>query len=77
MEVEQGKTYLLRIINAALNDELFFAIAWAIWFKRNKIMHKDYSLPPPQVWQLAKNVSEDYVNSATWDLSQIRTSPSK
>ena len=27
MEVEQGKTYLLRIINAAFNDELFFAIA--------------------------------------------------
>lgn len=27
MEVEQGKTYLFRIINAALNDELFFAIA--------------------------------------------------
>ncbi|CAI9104539.1 OLC1v1003231C1 [Oldenlandia corymbosa var. corymbosa] len=27
IEVEQGKTYLLRIVNAALNDELFFAIA--------------------------------------------------
>ncbi|XP_021859777.1 laccase-11 [Spinacia oleracea] len=27
LEVEQGKTYLLRIINAALNDELFFSIA--------------------------------------------------
>ncbi|XP_015964160.1 laccase-11 [Arachis duranensis] len=27
IEVEKGKTYLLRIINAALNDELFFAIA--------------------------------------------------
>ncbi|KAI4325811.1 hypothetical protein MLD38_031175 [Melastoma candidum] len=27
MEVESGKTYLLRIINAALNDELFFAIS--------------------------------------------------
>ncbi|KAJ0840201.1 putative laccase [Helianthus annuus] len=27
MEVEQGKKYLLRIANAALNDELFFAIA--------------------------------------------------
>ncbi|KAK4486111.1 hypothetical protein RD792_008779 [Penstemon davidsonii] len=25
--IERGKTYLLRIINAALNDELFFAIA--------------------------------------------------
>ncbi|KAG6415026.1 hypothetical protein SASPL_122427 [Salvia splendens] len=27
IEFEQGKTYLLRIINAALNDELFFAIS--------------------------------------------------
>ncbi|KAI3824306.1 hypothetical protein L1987_05761 [Smallanthus sonchifolius] len=27
MEVEQGKKYMLRIVNAALNDELFFAIA--------------------------------------------------
>jgi laccase len=27
MEVEKGKTYLLRIINAALNDELFFSLA--------------------------------------------------
>lgn len=28
MEVESsGKTYLLRIINAALNDKLFFAVA--------------------------------------------------
>ena len=27
VEVEAGKTYLLRIINAALNDELFFGIA--------------------------------------------------
>ncbi|KAK3008361.1 hypothetical protein RJ639_014889 [Escallonia herrerae] len=27
MEVESGKAYLLRIVNAALNDELFFAIA--------------------------------------------------
>ncbi|KAL8556085.1 hypothetical protein ACS0TY_003769 [Phlomoides rotata] len=27
IEVDQGKTYLLRIVNAALNDELFFAIA--------------------------------------------------
>lgn len=27
MEVESGKMYLLRIVNAALNDELFFAIA--------------------------------------------------
>ncbi|XP_072968857.1 laccase-11-like [Typha angustifolia] len=27
LEVESGKTYLLRLVNAALNDELFFAVA--------------------------------------------------
>lgn len=27
LKVKPGKTYLLRIINAALNDELFFSIA--------------------------------------------------
>ena len=56
--------------------ELFFAIACAIWINRNKIVHKDCSLPPPQVWQLAKNVTEDYVSLATGDLGQIRTPPS-
>ena len=40
-------------------------------------MHKDCGLLPLQVWQLAKNVVDDYVSSATWDLNQIRTSPSK
>lgn len=27
LQVKSGKTYLLRIINAAVNDELFFSIA--------------------------------------------------
>jgi len=27
LKVKPGKTYLLRLINAALNDELFFSIA--------------------------------------------------
>ncbi|XP_030945991.1 uncharacterized protein LOC115970505 [Quercus lobata] len=63
--------------HATLQDlELFFAIAWAIWFNRNKIVHKDSSLLPLQVWKLAKNVSEDFVSSATWDLVQPRTTPS-
>jgi laccase len=28
LDVESGKAYLLRIVNAAVNDELFFKIAW-------------------------------------------------
>ena len=76
-----NKSFLDSIIfilsHATLHDlELFFAIACAIWINRNKIVHKDCSLPPPQVWQLAKNVTEDYVSLATGDLGQIRTPPS-
>ena len=41
--------------HATLQDlEIFFAIAWAILINRNKIVHKDSSLLPLQVWQLAK-----------------------
>lgn len=76
-----NKSFLDSIIfilsHATLHDlELFFAIACAIWINRNKIVHKDCSLPPPQVWQLAKIVTEDYVSLATGDLGQIRTPPS-
>ena len=69
--------FILSPSYATLQDlELFFAIAWAIWFNRNKIVYKDSSLLPLQVWKMAKNVSEDFVSSATWDLGQPRTTPS-
>ena len=59
--------------HAILQDlEIFFAIAWAIWINKNKIVHKDSSLLPFQVWQLEKNVSEDFVSSITWDIGQPR-----
>ena len=42
--------FILSPSYATLQDlELFFAIAWAIWLNRNKIVHKDSSLLPLQV----------------------------
>ena len=35
------------IAKGSLNDlELFFAIAWSIWWNRNKAIHEDSGSPP-------------------------------
>ena len=52
--------------------ELFFGIAWAIWYNRNKVIHEDCYLSYQQVWQLALSVVEDFSNVAAWDFSQPR-----
>ena len=52
--------------------ELFFGIAWAIWYNRNKVIHEDCYLSHQQVWQLALSVVEDFSNVAAWDFSQPR-----
>ena len=57
--------------------ELFFAMTWALWSNRNRIVHKDDSLSPLQVWHMAKNVVDDYVCSARWDFDLTRPVPSK
>ncbi|KAL0006246.1 hypothetical protein SO802_013807 [Lithocarpus litseifolius] len=58
---------------ATLQDlELFFFIAWAIWFSRNRLVHEGCGLPFTQVWHLAKSSVDDFACSATWDLSQSR-----
>ena len=53
-------------------SELFFTIAWAIWFNWNKVTHEGCRLIPNQVWQLAKSSVENYVCLSSWDFSQPR-----
>ncbi|XP_075659049.1 uncharacterized protein LOC142628904 [Castanea sativa] len=42
---------------------------------RNSIAHGGCGLPPNQVWQMAKSSADDFVCSASWDLSQPRALP--
>ena len=61
---------------ATLQDlELFFSIAWVIWFNRNRLVHEGNGLPSIQVWHLAKSSIDDFACSTTWDFSQTRTPP--
>ena len=34
--------------------EVFFGVAWAIWYNRNKIVHEASSQYPDQIWCFAK-----------------------
>lgn len=40
--------------------ELFFAIAWSIWWNRNQANHEDSSFPPSQIWGLTSRILVDY-----------------
>ena len=56
-------------------SELFFTVAWAIWYNRNKVVHEGCGLTLNQVWQLVKSSVEDYVCSALWDFSHPKAAP--
>ena len=50
--------------------EYFFAISWAIWHNRNLLVHNEKSLSPLQVWDLARNVVNDFheANTVLWPM---------
>ena len=54
----------LNYSNASQALDLFFVLSWAIWSNRNKLVHNDSPLSPPQVWTLANNSLEDFKNAA-------------
>ena len=47
--------------------ELFFTVAWAIWFNKNKVIHDDLCSSPSQIWQMAKILLEDFNDTASSD----------
>ena len=40
--------------------ELFFAVAWSIWWNHNQAIHEDSGSPPLQVWDMACKVLAKY-----------------
>ncbi|KAK7823725.1 hypothetical protein CFP56_035133 [Quercus suber] len=52
--------------------ELFFTVAWAIWYNRNRTIHEGMCSSPLQVWQMARSSIEDFSDAATTDLSTPR-----
>ncbi|KAL0000430.1 hypothetical protein SO802_014211 [Lithocarpus litseifolius] len=48
------------------NDlELFFAVAWSIWWNRNQAIHDDSDTPPSQVWEMANRILGEYKDACS------------
>ena len=45
--------------------EVFFGVAWAIWYNRNKIVHKALSHHPDQIWCFAKKYIHEFKSAST------------
>ena len=40
--------------------ELFFIVAWTVWWNRNQATHDDLGFPPIQTWEIANRTSLGY-----------------
>ena len=48
-----------------LDLELFFAVAWSIWWNRNQAIHEDSGTTPSQVWEMANKLLNEYKDACT------------
>ena len=48
--------------------ELFFIVAWSVWWNRNQAIHDDMSSPPIQIWEIANRSLLDYTGSCSFSL---------
>ncbi|XP_030940050.1 uncharacterized protein LOC115964974 [Quercus lobata] len=48
-----------------LDLELFFAMAWSIWWNRNQAIHEDLGTTPSQVWEMANRLLSEYKDACT------------
>ncbi|XP_030970211.1 uncharacterized protein LOC115990525 [Quercus lobata] len=55
----------------ALHLEFFFAISWAVWYNKNKLIHDENGLPPMQIWEMAKNLVEDFKEASLLDFTPL------
>ena len=52
--------------------ELFFAVAWSIWWNRNQALHKDSGVPPSQIWDMANRILSEYKEACSFsNLPQV------
>ena len=46
--------------------ELFFAVAWSIWWNCNQALHEDSGAPPRQNWEMANRILGDYKEACSY-----------
>ena len=51
-----------------MDMEIFFVIAWSIWYNRNQVVYEQPYLTPSQVWDYAQRLRCDYKGAITANL---------
>ena len=71
LNVKDFNDLVLHFCSSLLDKHLdfFFAITWSIWHNRNKIIHDESGLPPNLIWDLAKNIVEEFNVASFWDFT--------
>ena len=52
-------------LGTSCNLEVFFGVAWAIWYNRNKIVHEASSQYPNQIWCFAEKYICEFKSAST------------
>ena len=65
------------IENGSLNDlELFFAVAWSIWWNRNQALFDDSGTSPTQVWVMANRILGEFKTACSLPVFTPSPAPS-
>ncbi|KAK9984941.1 hypothetical protein SO802_034466 [Lithocarpus litseifolius] len=57
------------IAKGSPNDlELFFAVAWSIWWNRNQAIHEDSGSPPFQAWDMASKIMAEFKAACSYPI---------
>ncbi|KAK9984557.1 hypothetical protein SO802_034082 [Lithocarpus litseifolius] len=59
-----------------LDLELFFALAWSIWWNRNQATHENSGINLDQVWERANRLLSEYKNACSLPTLSLAPSPS-
>ncbi|KAK9986499.1 hypothetical protein SO802_031450 [Lithocarpus litseifolius] len=57
------------IAKGSPNDlELFFAVAWSIWWNRNQAIHENSGSPPLQAWDMASKIMAEFKAACSYPI---------
>ena len=57
--------------------EIFFGVAWSVWYNRNKIMHESSCQLPNHIWNFAKRYIQEFKSASTVCSQQLPLSEKK
>lgn len=49
--------------------EIFFGVAWMIWYNRNQVVHEGNGVFEDHIWETAIEMIKDFKRTRNWDIN--------